>query len=52
MNVVTAWRTDELCPTCGKDLTLLDDGVSPVHWECRSCGDAPTGLDAIPGGDW
>ena len=52
MNVTTAWRTDEPCPTCGNDLTLLDDGASPIRWECRWCGDAPTGLDETYGGDW
>ena len=25
---MTAWRTDESCPVCGTDLTLLDDGGS------------------------
>jgi ribosomal protein S27AE len=52
VNITTAWRTDEPCPTCGKDLTLLDDGDSPIRWECRFCGDAPDHPDTFPGGDW
>ena len=52
MRTVTAWRTDEPCPTCGSDLTLLDDGFSPVRWECRMCGDAPDVVDETSGGDW
>jgi len=51
MTITTAWRTDEPCPTCGKDLTLLDDGTSPIRWECRSCGDTPAELDEPFGGD-
>ena len=51
MNITTAWRTDEPCPTCGNGLTLLDDGYSPIRWECRLCGDNPTDLEAT-GGDW
>jgi ribosomal protein S27AE len=45
MRGTTAWRTDEPCPTCGADLVLLDDGASPLRWECRMCGDAPVWLD-------
>jgi ribosomal protein S27AE len=51
VNIITAWRTDEPCPTCGNGLTLLDDGETPIRWECRLCGDNPTDLDAT-GGDW
>jgi hypothetical protein len=37
---VTAWRTDEPCPCCGNDLTLLDHGDDPpvLTFECRICG--------------
>jgi len=51
MTITTTWRTDEPCPTCGNDLILLDDGLSPIRWECRWCGDAPTELDEPFGGD-
>ena len=48
---VTAWRTDEPCPTCGADLTLLDDGSGDMRWECRMCGDRPVFEDDMTGGD-
>jgi hypothetical protein len=48
---VTAWRTDEPCPTCGADLTLLDDGSGCLRWECRMCGDRPVFDDDPTGGD-
>jgi ribosomal protein S27AE len=51
VNVTTAWRTDEPCPNCGKGLTLLDDGVSPIRWECRLCGDGRAELAEGYGGE-
>jgi ribosomal protein S27AE len=51
MNIITTWRTDEPCPTCGNGLTLIDDAISPIRWECRLCGDAPTDLE-MTGGGW
>jgi uncharacterized protein (DUF983 family) len=50
--IVSAWRTDEPCPTCGNGLTLLDDGFYPIRWECRLCGDSPVFDADVPGGDW
>ena len=49
---LTAWRTDEPCPTCGNGLTLIDDGEFPIRWECRLCGDTSTSLNPCSGGDW
>jgi len=53
---VTAWQTDEPCPTCGAGLVLLDDGSPDVLWECRMCGDRPArpdeDEDEPTGGDW
>lgn len=36
----TTWRTDEPCPTCGNDMTLIDDGGLILRAECRLCGHA------------
>ena len=52
MNDVTAWRTDEPCPTCGAGLFLLEDGSATLRWECRLCGDRPDGPAEGDGGDW
>jgi uncharacterized Zn finger protein len=36
----TAWRTDEPCPSCGNDLTVVDEGGPVLRAECRMCGHA------------
>ena len=38
----TAWRTDEPCPSCGNDLTVVDSGGPTMRAECRLCGYAET----------
>jgi hypothetical protein len=55
MRPVTAWRTDEPCPSCGAGMFLLDDGRAVLLAECRLCGHAERWDDAdnnIRGDNW
>ncbi len=49
---VSAYRTDEPCPGCGNDLTLLDDGSAVLVTECRSCGWSANWQAGMDGEEW
>jgi hypothetical protein len=50
MTILTAWRTDDPCPACATDLTLLDDGASLARAECGSCGYAEARVVTVSAG--
>ena len=51
---MTAWATDEPCPSCEAEMVLLDDGLPVALAECRACGHREIWNGASPdatGGD-
>lgn len=50
MRTGTLWSTDLPCPSCGEDLTVIDNGAAILRAECRWCGHAETFGNATDGG--